>query len=230
MNRPDELRTDKPLKWSAGKGSDVWAMFQACIEGDLKAVRDLVAKDPALARCQYHYRKPLYFAVRENRLAVAAFLLARDPDPIGLAVNDSLFEIARDRSYSEMGRLLETELAERHGISSRGEPVAAAIRAGDLQRMRALLEAAPELIHSGDLRSNQPIHWAVMTRQPDFIVELLRNGADINARRFDGGRPIHLTNGDYHYRGWRDVPKDWPTTPPDVCRLLVEHGASVDLV
>ncbi len=49
-------------------------------------------------------------------------------------------------------------------------------------------------------------------------------------RRFDGGRPIHLTNGDYHYRGWRDVPKDWPTTPPDVCRLLVEHGASVDLV
>ena len=55
-----------------------------------------------------------------------------------------------------------------------------------------------------------------MTRQIDMIDELLARGADINARRQDGARPIQLTNGDYHYRGWRDVPQDWPTTPRDV--------------
>lgn len=229
MIQPEELKTDAPLKWSTGRGTDVWALFGACISGDLERVKHLIAKDPSLVRCQHAYRKPLYFAVRENRLEVAAFLLEHDPDPIGLAVNDSLQQIARDRGYSTMVRLVETKLAERHGISSRGEPVAAAIRAHDFGLMRSLLDASPDLLHAGDLRANQPIHWAVMTRQVECIDDLLRRGADINARRYDGARPIHLTNGDYHFRGWRDVPRDWATKPEDVYRHLVTRGATVDL-
>ena len=46
-----------------------------------------------------------------------------------------------------------------------------------------------------------------MTRQLDFIDELLSRGADINAARFDGAHPIQLANGDYYFRGWRDVPQ-----------------------
>jgi ankyrin repeat protein len=227
--QPEALKKDEPLKWSAGRGTDVWTLFGACIAGDLEAVKRLLAKDPALVRCQHAYRKPLYFAVRENRLEVASYLLDQDPDPVGLAVNDSLQQIARDRGYAVMERLLEAQLAERHGISPRGEPVAATIRDHDLPKLRALLDASPELLHAGDLRSNQPLHWAVMTRQPDFIDELLQRGADINARRCDGGRPIHLTNGDYHFRGRRDVPKDWPTKPEEVYQHLVKRGATIDL-
>jgi ankyrin repeat protein len=229
MTQPEELKKDEPLTWSAGRGTEVWALFCACIAGDLAAVQRLVSKDPSLVRCHHSYRKPLYFAVRENRLEVAEFLLERDPDPIGLAVNDSLLQISRDRGYTEMERLLETKLAERHGISSRGEPAAAAVRERNLPQLCALLDASPELVHAGDLRSNQPIHWAVMTRQLEFIDELLRRGADLNARRYDGARPIHLTNGDYHYRGWRDVPDDWPTKPAEVYQHLVSRGATVDL-
>lgn len=229
MTQPDSLKKNEPLKWSTGSGADVWALFCACIAGDLEAVQRLLKKDPSLVRCQFNYRKPLYFAVRENRLEVAAFLLERDPDPIGLAINDSLLAICRDRGCAEMERLLETRLTERHGISSRGEPVAAAIRERDLSKVRALLDASPELLHAGDKRSNQPIHWAVMTRQLDMIDEMLNRGADINARRADGARPIHLTNGDYHYRGWRDVPEDWPTPPTAVFERLVSRGADVDL-
>jgi len=229
MNRPEELKKNTPLTWSAGTGTDVWDLFCACISGDLEAVKTLVAKDPSLVRCHHGYRKPLYFAVRENQLNVAAFLLDRDPDPFGLAVNDSLIEITQDRGYPEMQRLLETRLAERHGASPRGEPVAAAIREHDLAKLRSLLDATPEMLHAGDKRSCQPIHWAVMTRQLEFIDELLKRGADINARRADGARPIHLTNGDYTFRGWRDVPKDWPTTPEQVYQHLVHRGANVDL-
>lgn len=229
MRQPDELKSDRPLKWSTGTGSEVWALFVACVAGDLGAVQGLLAKNPALVRCHYQYRKPIYFAVRENRLEIAELLLALDPDPAGLAVNDSLIEIARDRGYVGMERLLEKKLEELHGATSHGERVAATIRERDLVKMRALLDASPALLNVGDRRSNQPIHWAVMTRQLEFVEELLRRGADINARRGDGARPIHLTNGDYHFRGWRDVPKDWPTQPEDIYRHLVSRGATVDL-
>lgn len=229
MTQPEALKKNEPLTWSTGVGTEVWDLFCACIAGDLKTVRRLLEQDPSLVRCHYNYRKPLYFAVRENRIEVTAFLLERDPDPTGLAVNDSLLEIARDRGYAELQRLLETRLAERHGSSRRGEAVAAAIRERNLSKAWALLDASPELLHAGDLRSNQPVHWAVMTRQLDVLDELLQRGADINARRSDGARPIHLTNGDYHYRGWRDVPKDWPTTPEEVYRHLLSRGARVDL-
>lgn len=218
MTQPEELKKDTPLIWSPGIGTDVWKLFRACIDGEIETVRALLRKDPSLARCQYHYRKPIYFAVRENRLAVAELLIECDPDPIGLALNDSLFDIALDRAYAEMETLLRERLASRHNISARGEPVGKAIRERDLTGVRSLLDASPELLHMGDLQSNQPIHWAVMTRNIEIIDDLLARGANINARRCNGARPVQLTNGDYHYRGWERVSKDAPSP-----RAIFEH-------
>lgn len=229
MTQPDDLKTDERLVWSTGRGTDVWALFCASAAGDLETVRKLLDKDPSLVRCHYEYRKPLYFAVRENRLEVAAYLLERDPDPTGLAVNNSLVEIAQERGYTEMEKLLERGLSARFHASERGERVAEAIRNHDAVKMRALLDESPELLHAGDRRGNQPIHWAAMTRQPEVIDELVRRGADLNAKRTDGARPIQLTNGDYHFRGWRDVPKDHPVTPREVLNYLRARGAECDL-
>jgi len=227
MIQPEALKKNEPLVW--GTGTDVWELFCACRAGDLEAVRRLVTKDPALVRTQDGYRTPLYFAVRENRLEIAAFLLDRGVDPFGLALNDSLLQIARDRGYAAMEKLLESKYASLHNASPKGEALADAIRARDLAKVKSLLEAAPELIHAGDERGNQPIHWATMTRQLDMIDLLLGRGADINARRPDGAQPIQLTNGDYCFRGWRDVPQDWPTTPAQVLAHLRDHGAYVDI-
>lgn len=227
--QPDELKKNQPLIWSTGTGIDVWEMFCAAITGDLDTIKRLVSKDPSIVRCQHAYRTPLYFAVRENQIEVAAFLLEHGTDPLGLAVNDSLLDITRDRGYVEMEKLLEAKLASLHGASPKGEAIAAAIRERDLLRVRSLLDNSPELLLAGDERSNQPIHWATMTRQIDVIDELLARGADINARRQDGARPIHITNGDYHYRGWRDVPKDTATTPGEVLAHLRARGAYCDI-
>ncbi len=228
MIQPDELKKDEPLTWSTGRGTDVWDLFQACIKGDMPAAQRLLQKDPTLVRCQFSYRKPLYFSVRENQLGVTEFLLDRDPNPIGLAVNDSLLEIARDRGYVAMEKLLTRKLASQHNISSQGEAVAEAIRTHDMAKMRRLLDAAPELLHVGDLRSNQPIHWAVMTRQIEIIDDLRVRGADLNARRCDGARPIQLTNGDYHYRGWDRVPEHFPK-PRAIYEYLRARGAYCDI-
>lgn len=229
MIRPRTLTGDEPLKWSPGTGNEVWELFTACIAGDLATVRGLVERRPSLVRAQHVYRTPLYFAVRENRVAVATFLLERGADPLSLAINDSLVEICRDRGFEEMERLIATNLADVQGASAAGELVAAAIRERDLGKVRDLLDKSPELLHTGDRRSNQPIHWAVMTRQIEVIDELLDRGADIEARRFDGARPIQLVNGDYYFRGWRDVPQDWPTTPMQVLAHLRSRGAQCDL-
>jgi ankyrin repeat protein len=229
MLQPAELKSDQKLMWSQGRGTDVWALIQACASGDLTAVRALIARDPSLARSHYDYRKPLYFAVRENRIDVVRFLLERDCNPLDLWMDDDPIEIARDRGYTEMEQLLTHTLDTKFNASPQGEPVAAALREHDLKRMRELLDAQPALVGKGDKRSTQPIHWATMTRQLDAIDELLRRGADINAERMDGGRPIHLTNCDYFYRGWRDVPRNWPVTPAQVMAHLKERGAIIDL-
>lgn len=191
MNQPEELARDAPLLWSPGKGTEVSALFQACIAGDLPAVEWLVRGNPALVRAHYQYRRPIYFAVRENQLAVAAWLLERQATDGDLAVLGPLLEVARDRGYAEMERLL---IAKQPHASPRGEPVAAAIRERDLPRMRLLLDADPGLLQAGDASGNQPIHWAVMSRQPEVLDELLERGADPNARRPDGARPIQLSS------------------------------------
>ncbi|HEU0178455.1 MAG TPA: sigma-70 family RNA polymerase sigma factor [Blastocatellia bacterium] len=224
--RPEALKQKNPWMWSPGIGADVWEMFCACITGDLEAVKRLLDKDPSLVRSHYEYRTPLSFAVRENHVEIAAFLLDHGADPLALG---DVLQIARDREYVEMERLLESKIASLHGASSKGEAVAAAIRERDPEKVRQLLDESPELLRAGDGRSNQPIHWAVMTRQIEIIDELLARGADINAQRQDGARPIHLTNGDYHFRGWRDVPEDVVTKPDDVYRHLVARGVYVDI-
>ncbi|MEK6321935.1 MAG: ankyrin repeat domain-containing protein [Acidobacteriota bacterium] len=229
MIQPEELKKDEPLVWSTGTGTEVWEMFCAAITGNLDTIKRLVNNDSSIVRCQYAYRTPLYFAVRENQVEVAAFLLEHGTDPLGLAVNDSLLDITRDRGYVEMEKLLEAKLASLHGASAKGEAIAAAIRERDLAKVRSLLDASPELLHAGDGRSNQPIHWATMTRQIVIIDELLARGADINAQRQDGARPIHITNGDYHYRGWRDVPRDTAATPGEVLAHLRARGACCDI-
>lgn len=229
MIRPEALRKKERLLWATGSGIDVWNLFCACITGDLKAVKRLLKKDPSLARTHYNYRTAIYFAIRENQLTVAKYLLQYGADPLSLAVNDSLLDICRDRGYEELEQLLSENFAQKKGASPNGEPVAAAIRAHDLAKVKSLLDVEPELLHAGDAHGNQPIHWAVMTRQLDVIDELLARGADINAVRFDGARPIQLVNGDYHFRGWRDVPADWPVTPAQVLEHLRQHGAYVDI-
>ena len=229
MYQPDGLKTDQPLLWSPGRGTDVWAMLCAARDGDLDTVARLLERDSTLVQCSHDYRTPLAFAVRENRIEVAELLLERGANPITSGTSDTLLEMARDRGLSRMETLLERALAGPRSTAPQGMAVAAAIRSRDLAEVRTLLDADPELVHAADEGTNQPIHWAAMTRQLELIDELAARGADLNARRADGARPIQLSNGDYDYRGWRDVPKEVTTTSRQVLDRLRFLGAECDI-
>jgi ankyrin repeat protein len=228
MRIPPELDSDEPLLWSTGTGREVWALFMACVDGDLAAVERSLTSNPSLVRAHHEYRTPLYFAVRENRVDIARRLLEGGADPMW-AMDDSLTDIAVDRGYSEMQRLLHDALHVDRGLSADGDRIAALVQSRDLSRIRQALDAHPDLLHARDSHGNQPIHWAAMTRHPALIDELLSRGADIDSARPDGARPIQLVNGDYHYRGWRDVPTGVATTPAEVFEHLRSRGAYVDI-
>ena len=226
MMQPEALRTREPLLWSPGKGTDVWEMLCAAAAGDVGAMRRLVDHDPVLVRAEYEGRTALSFAVRENHLEAAEFLLSRGADPVGSGTPDTLLQIARDRSLAEMEALLDRALSPAGGSPPEAGAVAAAIRDRDLATLRRLLDASPGLVHAPDERSNWPIHWAALTRQLDVIDDLLARGADIEAQRSDGARAIQLAWGDYHFRSWI---KELPASFEGTVAHLRARGAHCDL-
>ncbi|MGH9672813.1 MAG: ankyrin repeat domain-containing protein [Bryobacteraceae bacterium] len=228
MTQPESLRSEEYQVWSRGRGVDVWAMLCASITGDLETIRSLMARDPNLVECEYEYFKPIQFAVRENQRAVVDFLLDNGADS-AYEAGDSLVGMARERGYTELTALFESKLKERYNVVPEGAAVAAAIRDRDEAQVRALIDLNPELAHAADERASRPIHWAAMTRQRWLIDYLLDRGADVNAVRPDGLRPIHLTNGDYHYRGWRDLPSVALQRHEVLIGYLIARGADYDL-
>jgi ankyrin repeat protein len=229
MVQPPSLKTEDYVSWSRGRGSAVWKMICAAINGDLSLIKELVADDPALATCEYEYLQPIRFAVRENHLEVVKFLLAHGAS-IANESQDSLLKIATDRQYHDMISFIETELYRQYHIQPGGEIMEAAIKAFNSQEVRNLIDKDPSLVHAADQRGNQPIHWAALTRQIDLIDYLLERGADIDAQRPDGARPIDLTGGDYHYRSWyRDLPGTGLQKHEVVIGYLIARGAYCDI-
>jgi|GEM_PF-1969928 len=230
MQQPDLLKTDEVFPWAWGRGNDVWAMFVAATEGDVAKLEQLVAKDPDLIRCYFDYCTPLHYAAKANQLEAAQWLLDHGADATSYHSPESLIsplDQAASRGYHKMTQLLATHLQKKFGISSAGDEIAQAMRERDVPRTKALI--AQHGVDVADRRGNKPLHWAVMTRQVPLIDWLLTEGADINAMRPDGARPLDLTNGDYWYRGWRDLHPDAPQDHWPLIDHLIDRGADYDI-
>jgi ankyrin repeat protein len=228
MHQPEELLSEEWQPWRQGKGTYVWQMLTAAITGNLPAIRQLLQHDPRLLHCSYQYYTPLYFAIRDNHPQLVDFLLRNTPRPAPELAR--LPQIARERGNHSMADFVEKLLMELYKICPEGNAIAAAIKSGNIEMLTKKLRQHPSLLNAADASGNKAIHWAVLTRQLPLIGFLLELGADIDAQRPDGARPLDLTNGDYYYRSWyRDLPPQALQQHEVVAGFLIAKGAMYDI-
>ncbi len=203
---PENLETDEYDGWYMGRGRSVKRAVKAAMEGDLDTIRACVDAEPELLHCNIRYREPLYFAVGNNHIEAARFLIDSGAEityKSGNRHHQRPIERAEDRGFGEVAELLKSSLEKRYDVLYRpeGEEIAALIREHDLSAALEYLDRSPESMRAVDARGNQPIHWAVLVKDVGIIRALVKRGADLEAQRPDGARPVDLTPGDYFHRG-----------------------------
>ena len=215
----------KPLEMESDRGSDVWNTITAAAAGDTLTLQRLMERDRGLSRAEYFYAPPIHFAVREGHAEAVRILL--DAGAAEAEWNrcdlDGLIEIARDRSYEEIARLLD-EFRGRCGPIAQSEdhPIHAAAERDDVEQLRELLNRDDTLLDRRDAGGRTPLHRAVKGSAHQVIALLLDRGGDIEAADDEGWQALDLAV----WSRRAHVPE---RDAFDTARLLVSRGATDDL-
>ncbi|MDF2721048.1 MAG: ankyrin repeat protein [Paenibacillus sp.] len=230
--QPEELKTDKIVKFSGGRGQDVWDMLTGCAAGRTDIVRKLLEREPSLANCQWAYFSPLHFAVANGHAELVSLLLQHGADATaksGLSWQDNPLQKAQDRGNIEIAEMLDRHLRRTLNSNPLGQTMASVMKSRNVNDSIAWLKANPDAIRISDERGNTALHWAVLTRQLKLIDYLTGQGADLEAMRADGSKPIHLAmEGDYFYRAHRDLPAAALQNQWLLVGYLLAKGAAYD--
>jgi ankyrin repeat protein len=182
MIRPVDLTDD-----------DFWSLLQASRIGDLEQVRLLAAKRPELVHREYNYTPALHFAVREGHLETVRFLVAQ-----GAGLNyrsypfkDSLVTMAKDREHHEVAEFLLDMLARQFPVKQGIAGFLEAAGRGDLARIHADLARDPALARASNETGETALHQAATGGHLPVMNALLDAGANADAMRAGGERPIH---------------------------------------
>ena len=225
--RPVELTPGR--SWMLPDGTevptdDVFAMFVAAREGDIATVRRLTAISPAYATVEYNYTPPIHFAVREGHHDIAEHLLGHGADPAyrSYPFKESLLTFAEDRGHAELVTLLRQELSRRFALASGTGAVNAAIAAadrGDLADVELELARDPGLARASNETGDTPLHAAAKKGHLHIVRALLAAGANADAIRGDGYRPVHCALMPNWFFQARPGPRK------EIAELLLSHGA-----
>ena len=196
MIRPLELQADRPLRLENGTVTTTdaaWAMFVAAREGDLARVKSLDANAPGLALYEYNYTPPMHFAVREGHVDLVAYLLDRGADLAyrSYPFQDSLLMMADDREHTAVAALLRERLTKRFAVTDGTAVTLQAARRGDLAAVEAELARDPRLAKASNETGDTALHQAAQGAHLHIVTALLAAGANPDAVRGDGYRPVH---------------------------------------
>ena len=162
-------------------------IFTAIKEGDLDAVRRLVAANPGLARARNEQGiSAVLFARYQFRMNVVGILLDARPEL-------DIFEAAALGQTGRVAELMEADPALARAYAADGfTPLHLAAFFGHTEAARLLLD------HGADLRAlsrnhlaNMPLHAGAAGRSHEVCALLVARGADVNARQHGGYTPLH---------------------------------------
>lgn len=118
MTQPYEMKLNLPMGLSndvMSTTAKVWDMLVASKEGDLDKVKTMTADCPDLIYAQYNYTPPIHFAVREGHIDLVRYLLEQGALASGYITypfKDNLLNVAEDRGYEEILKLLKDYLSD----------------------------------------------------------------------------------------------------------------------
>ena len=125
------------------QGRQAWDMFRAAISNDTDTLKRHLQADPGLARLEFWYTPPIYFAVREGALeAVRTLWQAYRYDEV-----TELIQMAVDRGYEDIANYLRDQIDRGDEVDLRLHD---AIEAEDEAEALRLLAAHPELVQQRD--------------------------------------------------------------------------------
>jgi ankyrin repeat protein len=184
LQRPADF--DEPL-W----GRDTWPFLAAVYRGDESTVREMLARDPSLARAEYAYLQPLHYAVRGGRIGMVRLLLDAGADPLaegwsgkfGNEIRDDTpLARARDRELGEIVALLESAAGDKpRSVSAERKAPSTPKRELEDAMMqichRGEIEAALEMIDRHPGIAQAGLYEAVHQNHPELVRVLLERGA-----------------------------------------------------
>lgn len=184
-----------PVKAAPPKTSPV-VLLEAAKQGDFAVVRTLLNEDPALLneRDSRFGATSLHWAALRGHQAIVALLIERGAD-VSVKNNDgeTALQVAERAKRDDVVRLLRSAAPAGAGSFAASGGIFEAVKLGDVEAVRRLLEESPTLVNRGDTGFGAtPLHWAALRGHEDVARLLLDKGADVNVRNNDGETPLQV--------------------------------------
>jgi uncharacterized protein len=222
------------------------AMLAAAEKGDVKKVKQLLAKDPKLAdACEFlaQGRSAIHLATQNGHAVVVAALLEA-----GARTNYShLMELAASQGHTPVMEVLFEKGFPVQG-DMLGSPLLSAAASGQLAAAEFLLAHGTDVNEQDQRRDDgcAALHYAAVQGQSAMVTTLLAHGANIEIQNNGGSTPLFyaaaggnpeavevlLQNGAKvnacGRQGWTPLMRAVANAHPNVLPALIAHGADVN--
>ena len=137
----------------------------------------------------------LYLAAFTDSADVVPVLLAAKADPNATnRAGGTPYSIALERDRVVIAELLRKAGGKENRITD-GLPIRQAARKGDVEKVRELVQARPELVAVRDDLDRSPLHEAALIGSTSVVEFLLERKAEVDARDFSRSTPLLLAAG-----------------------------------